>query len=215
MENQSLAQFRQAVFYTHNVTSGLEKIINKTNKLLNLLGRFSASMKNTPEYKQLGKLYGTYLSLITLPIDKWTDRMITELGEVTLSIKKSIDESEGMDAPGDRLRKEWNDRNPGDENILKPHKLFSHERVKTDNFLFELTQARDLLNIVSSKKCIIFAPEKAKKGQIKQIVEILGFLQSQYPKVQIYLEDASVSDEDRELLARSINPKNFFDSSKL
>jgi len=215
MTNQSLSQFRQAVFYHHNSSKNLGLIIKKTHKLINLFGRFSASMKETAEYQQLETLYLNYMTFLGLPPGKWTDRLMTDLGELTLDIKKIVDASEGMDSPGARLRKEWIDRNPNDENILRPHKIFSSERVKSDNIIFELTQARDLHSSLGTKKYIIFAPEKAKKGQIEHIQEILEFLQANYPKALIYLEDAYLDDEDREILAQGINPSNFFDSSKL
>ncbi|MDT8448184.1 MAG: hypothetical protein RRB13_14925 [bacterium] len=215
IHSQSLAQFLQGIYYHESCTKRLTQLNQKTQKLGSLFERFSPKMKETNEYRSFKRLLDRYLEICQLPVLSWTGRVLSEMEELSLAMKRQMEDSKGMDAPVDRLFKEWSSRYPDDEGIVKPFRVFSHERVKTDNFLVELTNARDLLAEVKVKKVFIFVTDAGKKAQVDQIHEVLEFLREHAANPEFYLEASSLSTEAQQALAREINPSNFFNAEKI
>ena len=213
--NQSLAQFLQGIYYYHAAQKGLNNWRKKVGQLRKLFGRFSQTMRESEEYIQYDKLLANFAERLSKPIPEFTDRYLTDLGDLTSAMKTKLESSEGVDSPVTRLYKEWMARNPQDEVIIKPYKAFSHERHKGDNFLMELASARDLLGQLANKRCLIFALDGGKKNQLDQVVEILPFLRQVCPEAAWYLEDSNLDPEAKRHLAKHINPAHFFAGTKL
>lgn len=215
IQTMSLAQFLQGIYYYQNCQKRLADLSEKTEAMARLFGRFSEKMKETNEYRAFKRLLDRYVEIAHLPVISWTGRVLQELEDLSMAMKRQLEDSKGMDAPVDRLYKEWSARYPDDEAIIKPHRVFSHERVKTDNFLVELTNTRDLLNEAQVKKVFIFVTDAGKKGQVDQIRQVMDFLREHTTQPEFYLEASSLGDDAQKVLAREINPSNFFSAEKI
>ena len=215
VHNQSLAQFAQGIFYYQNSGKRIKEIAKKTKKLAKLFDRFSDSLKKTSEFKRYEKKLSQLTELLERPVELFTAKKLAEIEEISMQMKQMADNSDSGDAVVARLQKEWIKRYPQDDTIAKPHKVFSHERNKNDNFLMELTLGRDLVLQLQVKRCVIFVPEQGKKGQMEAILNLLPFISQHAHDAEYYLEISSLDQESQKGLAREIDPTHFFSSEKI
>lgn len=211
VDNLTIGQFIQQILY---YKSALRQINHKKatiRTILKLLSKFSSKLKDDPKWKRYHRMIRKFNKILGLPVQHLSKKILIQLSDISQEIKDLVKKEEYKEGVIALLFAEWKRRNPEQKNDIYFYDSFlDASGTGKDNLIFKIRMARELSGQLAKKKCIIFFPEGAKEHQLKQMKEIMLFLNVDYPLLDVYVETRTLSDETQENLARRFHPKNFF-----
>lgn len=216
VDNLTIGQFIQQILYYKSALSQINTKRTTIKTILTLLSKFSTKLKEDPKWRRYHRLVTRFSKILNLPVRNLNKKAFVQLSDISQEIKSLVKKEEYKEGVIALLFAEWKRRNPERKNDIYFYDSFlDASGTSKDNLVFKIRVARELTEQLSQKRCIIFFPEGAKQHQLKQMKEIMLFLNEKYPLLDVYVETRTITDETQESLARKFHPKNFFLIEKL
>lgn len=216
VDSQSFGQMLESILYLKTVKRDLESRVEIISKLLEILSRFSNTLKEGQEWKNYTSMAKRVFKLLSLPIETLDEKNIKFLSQVSQKIHKLVSKREYKDSVIAILHAEWKRKNPDQAKKIYFYMPFIDIEVAGNlNKLQEIRRAGDLLRMLKRKKCIIFFPNSSKEIQIKQMIEVGNFLKQQSLDIAVYMETRILEKEKLNELSKFFYPNNFFQLDKM
>lgn len=211
VDTLSIGQFIQQILHYKTALGQINRKRATIKTIIKLLNKFSSKLKDDPKWKRYHRMISKFSKILELPIQHLTKKAFVQLSDISQEIRALVKKEEYKEGVIALLFAEWKRRNPDRKNDIYFYDSFLDSTGSgKDNLLFKIRAACQLANSLSKKRCIIFFPERAKEHQLKQMKEIMLFLNERYPLLDVYVETQTLDEETQGNLAKKFHPKNFF-----
>ncbi|NQU64339.1 MAG: hypothetical protein HQ517_08680 [SAR324 cluster bacterium] len=216
VDNLSFAQMLESIMYWKSVKKDLAKRAKNVSIIIQMMGRFSKTLKEGEEWITYHKMVLRFFQLISQPVDKFGDNVIQALTDISGKMSQMVSKREYKDNAIAILYAEWKRKYPGTVKNIYFYAPFVDEDGGTEsNLLQELRNAARLSRMLLSKKCLIFLLEAAKQAQQIQMGEIIRFLRQEKYDLDFFVETSTLDETKLNELSKTILPKFFFQAHKL
>lgn len=215
--SRSFGEMVQSILYFQSVVESLESRREIIEEVKVLLNRFSKSLKKSNEWKTYYALVNRFGELISLPVASMSEKVIKPLTELGYKLNRLVTKWEYKNSVIAILHAEWKRKFPERRKSIYFYLPFVGDDSpggKT-NLLLEIRKARELINMLKTKRAIIFFPGATKEIQFNQMLDIHKFIREQGLKSEIYVEKRTLSEEKVRELCRDFYPSCFFNADEL
>lgn len=216
VDNQSFAQMLESIMYWKSVKKDLAKRTKTVSMVLQMMGRFSTTLKEGSEWKTYHKMVVRFFQLISQPVDKYEKNVIQALIDLSGKMSRMVSKREYKDNAIAILYAEWKRKYPGTvKNVYFFAPFVDEEGGTGSNLLQELRNAANLSRMLRSKKCLIFLLETNKQVQRRQMGEITRFLAQEGYNLDFFVETSTLDEDNIGELSKTMLPNLFFQAGTL
>lgn len=216
VDSQTFAQMLEGVLFWKSVKKDLEKRAETVSTIVNMLGRFSNTLKEGQEWKNYYKMTVRFNQLISQPVMKYSENVIEALTDLSGKMGRMVSKREYKDNAVAILFAEWKRKYPERVKDVYFYAPFVEDDTEAgSNVLQRLRSAARLARLLRTKSCMIFLVEATKQVQFRQMAEITKFLKDEGMKLDFYVETSTLDDDKINELSKSMLPKLFFNAGNL
>lgn len=216
VDNQSFAQILESILYWKSVKKDLANRSETALNVIKMLGRFSKTLKEGPEWKSYYKMALRFHQLISQPIGNYSDNVIQALTDLSGKMSTMVSKREYKDNAIAILFSEWKRKYPKMiKNVYFYAPFVGDDSGTGSNVLQKLKNSAHLARMLRLKTSVIFLLEATKQVQLRQMREITQFLKQEGYKLDFYVETSTLDDDKINELSKKMLPKLFFQVGNL